>query len=176
MSRDSGNEPGNADLTSALRQIHEFMVSQAAGAGDRPRDIDRFLKRNPPKFHGGYDPDGAYAWILDVEQIFESVICTETSKVTCVNSLLTGEARNWWNEAKVRLAQPNVELGWAAFRRAFLEKYFPDDVKGNKETEFLNLKQGNMTVAKYTIKFNELSQFYPPYQTAPDESSKCIKF
>jgi len=35
----------------------------------------------------------------------------------------------------------------------FLEKYFPEDVRNKKEMEFLELRQGSMTVAEYAAKF-----------------------
>lgn len=45
-----------------------------------------------------------------------------------------------------------------------------------KEIEFLELKQGNMTVAEYATKFEELVKFCPHYSGAVVEGSKCIKF
>lgn len=34
----------------------------------------------------------------------------------------------------------------------FVEKYFPEDVRSKKEIEFLELKQGNLTIAEYAAK------------------------
>lgn len=48
------------------------------------------------------------------------------------------------------------------FRKEFLEKYFPEEVRGKKEIEFLKLKQENMTVAEYAAKFEALVKFCPP--------------
>lgn len=42
------------------------------------------------------------------------------------------------------------------FRVQFLEKYFPEYVRRKKDIEFLELKQGNMTVVEYVAKFEEL--------------------
>jgi len=42
-----------------------------------------------------------------------------------------------------------------------LEKYFPEDVRNKKEMEFLELKQGNMTMAEYAAKFEELVRYFP---------------
>ncbi|XP_073222363.1 uncharacterized protein [Cicer arietinum] len=39
----------------------------------------------------------------------------------------------------------------------FLIKYFPEDIRNRKEMEFVKLKQGNMSVAEYAAKFEELS-------------------
>ncbi|XP_024634488.1 uncharacterized protein C683.02c-like [Medicago truncatula] len=45
-----------------------------------------------------------------------------------------------------------------------------------KEIEFLELKQGDMSVTKYAAKFVELAKFYPHYTAETAEFSKCIKF
>lgn len=57
-----------------------------------------------------------------------------------------------------------------------MEKYFPVDVRSKKEVEFLEFKQGNMTVADYAAKFEEFSRFFPHYNGVEAEISKCIKF
>lgn len=65
---------------------------------------------------------------------------------------------------------------WAVFRREFLSRYFPEDVRGKKEIEFLELKQGDMSVTEYAAKFVDLAKFYPHYTAETIEFSKCIKF
>lgn len=45
-----------------------------------------------------------------------------------------------------------------------------------KEIEFLELRQGNMTIAEYTAKFEELVKLYSHYNGATMEGSKFIKF
>ena len=61
------------------------------------------------------------------------------------------------------------------FRREFLDRYYPEDVRGKKEIEFLELKQGDMSVIEYAAKFVELAKFYPQYTAETAEFSKCIK-
>jgi len=67
-------------------------------------------------------------------------------------------------------------VNWVVFRREFLDRYFSEDVRGKKEIEFLELKQGNMSVTEYAAKFVELAKFYPHYTPETAEFSKCIKF
>ncbi|XP_058745873.1 uncharacterized protein LOC131618723 [Vicia villosa] len=75
-----------------------------------------------------------------------------------------------------RLEVAGEEVTWIVFRREFLRKYYPEDVRGKKEIEFLELKQCNMSVTEYAAKFTELAKFYPYYEGAGAEFSKCIKF
>ncbi|MCI81100.1 hypothetical protein A2U01_0102372, partial [Trifolium medium] len=46
-----------------------------------------------------------------------------------------------------------VVITWEMFKRKFLMKCFPADVKNKKVVEFMELKQGNMSVAEYAAKF-----------------------
>ena len=62
------------------------------------------------------------------------------------------------------------------FRAEFLEKYFLEDIRSAKEIEFLELKQGSMTVAEYAARFEELVQYCAHYNTEEAMTSKCLKF
>ncbi|XP_058782997.1 uncharacterized protein LOC131657641 [Vicia villosa] len=75
-----------------------------------------------------------------------------------------------------RVMNYGIEVSWALFRDAFLEKYYSGDVCGKKEVEFLELKQGNRIVAEYAVKFQKLIKFCPHYNTANAERYKCLKF
>ena len=48
---------------------------------------------------------------------------------------------------------------WEGFKTMFLNKYFPSNVKDQKETEFLTLQQGDMTVDEYVSIFESLARF-----------------
>ncbi|MCI33608.1 cellular nucleic acid-binding protein, partial [Trifolium medium] len=50
------------------------------------------------------------------------------------------------------------------------------DFKNKKVIEFMELKQGNMTVAEYAAKFESLCKFSPHYNTVEAENDKCVKF
>jgi len=70
--------------------------------------------------------------------------------------MLAEEADDWWVSLLPMLEQDGVVVTWAVFRREFLNRYFPEDVRGKKEIEFLELKQGDKSVTEYTAKFVEL--------------------
>lgn len=67
-----------------------------------------------------------------------------------------------------------LQLNWEAFEIIFLEKYFPDTVKQAKAKEFMFLSEGDMSVAEYQGKFEELMRFAPGI--IPTEASKAKKF
>ncbi|RHN78856.1 putative nucleotidyltransferase, Ribonuclease H [Medicago truncatula] len=102
--------------------------------------------------------------------------CIEDQKVRFGTHQLSEEADDWWVSLLPTLGQEGAVVTWAVFRREFLRRYFPEDVRGKKEIEFLELKQGNMSVTEYAAKFVELAKFYPHYTAENAEFSRCIKF
>ena len=54
-------------------------------------------------------------------------------------------------------------MTWAEFHDIFMGKYFPDTARHAKAQEFLELKQGNMTVLDYVARFTELARFANDY-------------
>ncbi|MCI53802.1 hypothetical protein A2U01_0075049, partial [Trifolium medium] len=86
------------------------------------------------------------------------------------------EANVWWKNARMRLGPGGIAIPWELFKREFLVKYFPVDVKNKKVVEFMELKQGSMTVADYAVKFETLCAFSPHYNTLEAEDDKCVKF
>ena len=50
-------------------------------------------------------------------------------------------------------------MSWGEFRELFMGKFFPVIARHVKAQEFLELKQGTMTVMEYVAKFTELAHF-----------------
>ena len=47
------------------------------------------------------------------------------------------------------------------FQDTFLDKFFPLEMREAKIEEFMNLRQGSMTVKEYCLKFNQLAKYVP---------------
>ena len=54
-------------------------------------------------------------------------------------------------------------MTWGEFKELFMGKFFPALARHAKAQEFLELKQGNMTVLEYVAKFTELARFGDDY-------------
>ena len=54
-------------------------------------------------------------------------------------------------------------MTWAEFHDLFMGKYFSDTAHQEKTQEFLELKQGTMTVMEYVARFTELARFADDY-------------
>ena len=52
-----------------------------------------------------------------------------------------------------------VPITWELFKTTFLERFFPREMREAKVEEFINLKQGSMTVREYSLKFVKISRY-----------------
>ncbi|XP_058764838.1 uncharacterized protein LOC131638302 [Vicia villosa] len=167
----------DAAIAAALEAMAQALEHQPnVGENAASRNLATFQRENPPVFKGTYDPDGALTWLKEIERIFRVMDCTPDQKVQFGTHMLAVEADDWWLETRRRLEANGEEISWIGFRMEFLRKYFPEDVRGKKEIEFLELKQGNKSVVEYAAKFGELAKFYQYYDRPNGEFSKCIKF
>ncbi|XP_020207975.1 uncharacterized protein LOC109792938 [Cajanus cajan] len=151
-------------------------MAQALGNMNQQPEVDwleRFQRNNPPSFRGIYNPDEAADWIFEVEKIFQAMGCPLIQKVTLATFMLSGEAGIWWQGTLKRMIATGTQVNWENFKRLFLEKYFPQDVRHKKQVEFLELKQGDDSVAEYVTKFEDLVRFCPMYDGVGNEEDKC---
>ena len=101
---------------------------------------------------------------------------SKAQKVQFDMHMLAKEPDDWWINTCQVLDVATEVVTWVVFSREFLRKYFPEDVRGKKEVEFLELKQGNLSVTEYASSFVELAKFHPHYSETTVEFLKFIKF
>ena len=101
-------------------------------------------------------------WFMQVEKVLEAMeIVSDTTKIRLAAFQLEGEAEVWWNWAKT--SRDLEAMTWAEFHDLFMGKYFPDTARHAKAQEFLELKQGAMTVIEYVARFTEIARFAVDY-------------
>ncbi|XP_073304606.1 uncharacterized protein [Primulina huaijiensis] len=105
---------------------------------------ERFRKMKPPEFDGSTYPMVVLEWVKALEAIYDYLQFDDKNRVGCAIFLLTQNARIWWDATEV---SDNVSaLKWQEFKDLFYDKYFPRDIRSQKVKEFLELRQGNMTM------------------------------
>ncbi|KAK2409540.1 cleavage and polyadenylation specificity factor subunit [Trifolium repens] len=166
----------NAMNQEAANRNAERMEREARRGNEVESRLERFLKNQPTTFAGGFDPEGAQKWIEDIERIFAAMGCTEEQKVVLGSYMLRDDANYWWKHASLRFGTGGLALTWTMFKREFLNRYFPMDVRNRKVIEFMELKQGNMTVVEYAAKIESLYRFAPHHNTLEAEHDKCVKY
>ena len=143
----------------AAATIARASVADSQGG---PSNLQRFRAHHPPSFTGGGDPIVADHWFMQIENILEAMeITSDTTRIRLAAFQLEGEARVWWRW--VRASRDLEALAWAEFQELFMGKYFPETAKHAKAQEFLELKQGAMTVMDYVARFTELARFADDY-------------
>ena len=159
-----------------LERMTTVLENMNRNQGQEPTEykgLMTFQSNTPPKFCGNFDPEGAKLWLSEIEKIFTAMGCREEQRVTFATFMLVGEAENWWNFIKSSLSAEEGFVVWETFREKFLENYFPVDLRKRKAREFLDLKQGDMSVGEYTSKFNELLQYWPHHRQEGTDEELC---
>ena len=133
-------------------------ISAAGGQGG-PSNLQRFRSHHPPTFTGGGVADH---WFMQIENILEAMEITfDTTRIRLAAFQLEGEAQVWWRWA--RTSRDLEVMTWAEFQELFMGKYFPETARHAKAQEFLELKQGAMTVMEYVARFIELARYADDY-------------
>ena len=139
-------------------------IAQASVAGSQGglSNLQRFRAHHPPTFTGGGDPIVVDHWFIQIEKVLEAMeITSDTTRIRLAAFQLEGEAQVWWNWAKT--SRDLEAMTWAEFQELFMGKYFSDTARHAKAQEFLELKQGTMTMMEYVARFTELARFADDY-------------
>ncbi|XP_057453581.1 uncharacterized protein LOC130745385 [Lotus japonicus] len=167
------NDNAHRRATEDARELHWL---QREAALDQNRGLNDFRRQDPPKFTGGTDPENADLWIQEIEKIFEVLQTSEGAKVGLATYLLLGDAEYWWRGARGMMEANHFEVNWNSFRAAFLEKYFPDSARDERESQFLTLRQGSMTIPEYAAKLESLAKHFRFFRDQVDEPYMCKRF
>ena len=112
-------------------------------------------------------------WFMQVEKILEAMEITyDTTRIRLAAFQLEGEAQVWWNWVKT--SRDLEVMTWTGFHELFVSKYFSATARHAKAQEFLELKQGAMTVIEYVARFTELALFADDY--AATDLAKVRRF
>ena len=112
-------------------------------------------------------------WFMQIENILEAMeITSDATLIRLAAFQLEGEARVWWRWVKT--SRDLEVMTWAEFQELFMGKYFPETAKHAKAQEFLELRQGEMTVMDYVARFTELARFADDYVAT--EMAKVKRF
>lgn len=118
---------------------------------------ERFRTLNPPVFEGDGDPLVAEEWIRTLETMFEYTGIIGADRVICSTYYLRRDSTYWWET--VRATTDIANMTWDEFKECFFGKYFTYTHRVAKMEEFLQLRQGFMSVTDYIRRFEELSRF-----------------
>ena len=103
-------------------------------------------------------------WFMQIEKVLEAMeITSNTTRIRLAAFQLEGEAQVWWKWA--RTSRDLEAMTWAEFQKLFMGKYFPDTARHAKAQEFLELKQGTLTMIELGLEVEALEE--PLYVSSP---------
>ncbi|XP_052723760.1 uncharacterized protein LOC128193716 [Vigna angularis] len=127
-------------------------------------------------YYRGRAPQGIRTdWVMH-EYRLDDKECEDTTglqKLAYASFLLEDEAEYWWDGMQQLTGARGEAISWNSFKTRFLEKYFPNSARIERETEFLTLQQKEMTVQAYVNRFEYLARFYAHNMS---EEWRCRRF
>ena len=97
-------------------------------------------------------------WFRQIENMLEAMdITSYVVRIRLAMFQLEGESQVWWDWVKTY--RDLEAMTWVEFHELFMGKYFPATARYAKAQEFLEFKQGAMTVIEYLAKFIKLARF-----------------
>ena len=149
----------------ALHQMGENRSAVGSSQAPPPRvwewSLEDFLQHHPSCFDGKTSPDEADQWMRDTERIYDAKRCPTENRLAYSEYLLAGEVVPWWSSMKMMLEDSREPITWELFKKKFYAEYFLDSVRYDKEGEFLQLMQGEMSVSEYAENLSNWADFTP---------------
>ena len=117
-----------------------------------------FMRIGPSTFEGTGEPLLADDWLKEMERKLNLAHVGAGDRVTYATNQLIGTAADWWENFCAAHADPTAIM-WPEFVAAFKAQHIPPGVMNMHRKEFLELKQGKMTVSEYHGRFMQLARY-----------------
>ena len=126
------------------------------------------------KFEGLTEPIITEKWLNFVQTILDFLNFNDQDKVRCNTFLLKKDAKYWWETIKIW--RNTAEMSWANFVMGFNHKYYNQVTIRAKQSELINLNQGNMTMMEDVRKFDQLARIWPTLMRIEELHEALVSF
>lgn len=113
-------------------------------------------------------------WITSINLPFKAH--DVENNVAFASQRMKGRTTLCWDNALNLMTNPGISRDWEHFNTSFLDKYFPSSLRTQKEYEFQQLRQGNISVTGYVEKFENMIVYSRKVMYASNEKWKMDKF
>ncbi|XP_074299111.1 uncharacterized protein LOC141630139 [Silene latifolia] len=103
-----------------------------------------------------------------MEKNFSLYDVQDRDKVKLASHFLVKEADRWWTITGPSVTQ-DPTFDWNRFKTLVETRFYPKELKQQKLKEFIDFKQGGLSVQAFTNKFNDLAHFAPKFVKDEDE-------
>ena len=139
----------NQDIAPRPHQQETTMAS-------RLRD---FSQSNPPTFYGSKVDENPQEFIYEVYKILYAMGVSSSEKVVLATYRLQDVAQTWYIQWRDNRPLRGGPVTWEIFKAAFLDRFFPREMREKKVAEFINLHQGGKSVHEYFLEFIMFSKY-----------------
>ena len=143
-------------MTNLHNRVHSHVNAYGGSMAVLVRDI---VKINPPEFLGSQANKDPQNFMDEIKKIFEVMKVIGKDRVELESYQLKDVAHIWYTQWKENRGVDAAPITWDCFSDSFLDRFFPIEFREEKSQEFMNLRQGNMTIKEYRLKFNKLSRY-----------------
>ncbi|VFQ92974.1 unnamed protein product [Cuscuta campestris] len=166
-----GNPPKNvmpAFMTQFLEQMANAPMFQQPHPPRRHITFKTLKDNGAEEFLGDRvaEPQVALDWIEQVARVLNDLDVPVVDHPKLASQLLRKGAYEWWKRIDSEPQTPKPWT-WAYFDWAFKKEYIPARFREEKRSEFMELVQGDMTLAELRQKFDHLAQFAPTLVSTP---------
>nr|XP_009785552.1 PREDICTED: uncharacterized protein LOC104233801 [Nicotiana sylvestris] len=145
----------------ATQQQARASASAGPSEGSGSSRVREFIALNPPEFTGTDQREDLQDFIDHLHMIIRVMHATEKEAVKLSAFRLRDIAIFWyegWEKSRGRYAPPTI---WEKFSDVFLDLYLSREIRQTRLNQFLALKQGNMSVREYNLRFDSLERYAP---------------
>ncbi|XP_069150224.1 uncharacterized protein [Solanum lycopersicum] len=123
---------------------------------DKLRD---FRKMNTCILRGSKTSDDPQEFVDEVHKILFDMGSNDTTKAELASYQLKDVAQNLCNMSQDCRVLGGGPVIWELLKIAFLERFFPREMREAKVEEFINVKKGFIKVREYSLKFVKLFRY-----------------
>ena len=123
--------------------------------------IRDFTRLNPLSFHGSKSDKDPQEFIDQVQKVINIMGVTSIESDDLATYQLQDVDHDWYKQWKSERLEDAGPIEWQEFVTVFFDRFFPLELKKSKVLEFINLKQGNMMVKVYSLRFTQLARYAP---------------
>ncbi|KAF3646390.1 hypothetical protein FXO38_19205 [Capsicum annuum] len=133
-----------------------------------------FIRMNPPSFMGSKSAKDPKKFLDMVQKVMDVMGVTSSKSAKLAIYQLQDVAPTWFKKWKIDRGVDAGPLEWEEFATTFLDRFFSLELREAKVLEFNNLRQGNMSIREYSLKFTQFARYAP--HVVADNMSKMSNF
>jgi len=154
-----------------LKQEHQDTLDTAAGelpaaprGSHRGNDMHKVLNK-PAPYDGFNDTCHVVDWLVAMFHYLVTLGVPLAMYVTTASTYLRGEALRFWSNRSQTLSTAEAS-SWDKFKEALLERFDSENTAVSSRIKLDQLKQGDMSMAKFVQKFDLITSYIPDMSDA----------